>query len=354
MSKKGKPASEDSITKDILAWRKDILKLAVMAIPSLLVTLGTAWLKEKLFAQPWQAIWVLLPLSLFVGVIWARIKKGGSLLFSKPFRWLLFGYVTIFSVAASSRFLDFQIRPVGYNHAVPRNWLSLNWAGDWRYWIARRKSVDPKLLVVTMARPEGRTLEDIRLDCIRLLKLATLQEAKGFAMDFYFDKGSQLDSLFCLTVAQARARKIEISLGYNIVAIENDFQRTFIAASLQNCFPLEAQGHLIGLAERDGKVRVMPLFFKGDRTLPSLSYKFASSILAKAGQTLLPPRSGLVQFVAPQEEIARVSYEKLIDDRERWPLLRDRFVLVGELSERDAFSTAFGKLPGVVIHAYAA
>jgi CHASE2 domain-containing sensor protein len=328
--------------------RADLIKLCVMAIPTALVTMAVKWVTENLISQPWQAIWIIFPLAVIVWVLWRGVKREKQIKPAGLFLWFFVVYVLIFVIAAGTRALDWQRKPIGYQTSVSRNWLSLNWAGDWRYWIVQRKPSKDRFLIITMERPQNRTIESIRYDLIWLIGMAITQQAKGIAFDFYLKDDSKIDPLLCRTIERADSNGVKVVVGYNFLKSGEKIIREFIAPTLQECLPQDRQGHLVGYAERDGKIRSIPLYFRGDQSLPALSYQFARTI-----SDIDVPESGFLQFIPPSDKPTIREYEVLRQDKNEWPIFRDKYILVGERSEKDSFNTPYGIIPGVKIHMYA-
>jgi hypothetical protein len=44
-------------------WRDKLLDAAIITIPTALVTQSVNWVQGEFFAQPWQIVWVALPLG---------------------------------------------------------------------------------------------------------------------------------------------------------------------------------------------------------------------------------------------------------------------------------------------------
>jgi CHASE2 domain-containing sensor protein len=200
-----------------------------------------------------------------------------------------------------------------------------------------------------MERTPNESLENKRFKLIRLIKLAKEEEARGIVFDFYFKNNSNIDLLFCQALDTASENKLKILVGFDFEIVKGKFCRGAVAKNLKGSLPKANQGHLMGYGEWDGKIRSLPLFFKNDTTLPALSYKLAEHVSKVKG-----PKSRLLQFIKPSEDPIILDYEELVFNKENWPLVRDRYLLVGEKSLRDRFSTPFGETAGVLIHAYAA
>ena len=331
-------------------YREEILKSLVLGLPLLLIQRVFGWLADHFTSQPWQALWFIAPLAILAWALF-RIARGRHEFRLRGFFLAFFAvYVLVFSVASNTRLLDWKRTMIGYEAETPRNWLALNWVGDWRYWFVRQTPQTPKdIVVVTLPRPEGMNRNEVRLQIAGLIKAAAANDARGIALDFYFDDESTLDRLVCETVESVG---IPVIVGYTFDRFNDEINRRRLPPELEACLPLEShQGHLIGFVEADNVVRSVPLYFRGDRKMESLGLQVARRIAPETKLSL--PRSGLLQFVEPPEGVSRVSLETLRDQPASHGMLTDRFVLLGEDSEEETFSTPFGDRLGVLIHASA-
>ena len=339
---------DNSLHEDL---RKSAIRLGLLALPGALITLGTEKLVGTFAAQPWQTLWILVPLAVLNWIFWQVTKGRKEFKLGGVFLAFLLTYVVIFSVAAG-RDLGSWKSPslIGYDKSVPRNWLSLGWMGDWRYLIVRKKPATPGLTIVTMKPPQ--TVLAGRLDISNLIKLAADNDATGIALDFHFKKKTRLDGKLCEEIEKAQKKRVKkVLVSYNVSDIAGKPRREPIVASLEECLPLEShQGYPAGYAESDGVIRLIPLYFrvggKGRSELEALSLKIAKLF----GNEIKTPENGLLQFIEPKEDFELVTYK---DFKDNPGIARDQVVLVGEESDKHKFSTPFGDKPGVVIQAYA-
>jgi len=320
----------------------------ILAVPFAIIGYLTNLLVGKLIDQPWHALCIILPL--LVVAVWLILKEGKiEFELRSRFITLFLVYVVLFSVAAGSSVFDFKKTLIGYENKVPSNWFSLNFLGDWRYKICPKNERRPQLIIVLLKPTQS--LRTTRQEIINLIKLSREQEAKGIAFDFYFRKSSEIDPLLCWQVEEARNDNFPVFVGYSFLVIDKGISRELLPESLKSCFPKEeSQGHLVGYAESDGKVRMIPLYFQDDPDLEALSLKVAKAIKK---EEISVPDNGLLQYVKPGRDLTIITYDKLFKDKNEWPKLRDQFVLVGEDSETDTFSTPYGRQRGVILHAYA-
>lgn len=336
---------DNSLHEDL---RKSLIRLGLLWLPTAVASLVTARLVGMFAAQPWQTLWVLVPLAVLNYAFWQVIKGRKEFKLGGVFLAFLLTYVVIFSVAAG-RDLGSWKSPslIGYEKSVPRNWLSLGWMGDWRYLIVRKKPATPGLTIVTMKPPQ--TVLAGRLDISKLIKLAADNDATGIALDFYFKKKTDIDDKLCHEIEEAQKKRVKkVLVSYNVSDTAGEPRREPIADSLEECLPLEShQGYPAGYTESDGVIRMIPLYFRGGRPeLEALSLKIAKLF----GNEVKTPENGLLQFIKPKKDFEPVTYNDLKDNP---GLVRDQVVLVGEESDKHKFSTPFGEKLGVVIQAYA-
>jgi CHASE2 domain-containing sensor protein len=337
-------AFEQALRKEFLIHFVLIVVLTVFVVPLIVPHI------DRFTNEPGRAIWILAPSIALVLVVILVILNRKQFRFSLLVSCFVGGYVMVFWFLAETSFLDWKGSLVGYEKDVPHNFLALNRFGDWHYIFAREEPADQDLAIVTMKRPTS--LLEGRYDIARLVRLALASDARGIAFDFYFDENSEpvVDELLCSEVSTATSRNIPVFIAYDYQPLQNSITRIRVAPDLENCLPFpSSQGHMIGYAEPDGRVRMIPLYFKGDRTLESLSLKIAKKLTPE----IQVPDVWLLQFTKPRDDFPITSYDSLIEDTSARDNLRDHFVLVGEESREDTFSTPYGMQPGAVIHAAA-
>ncbi|HBB89547.1 MAG TPA: hypothetical protein DC047_18230 [Blastocatellia bacterium] len=333
--------------------RQDLRKSLALAFPTLLIGMSVGWLKDRMGNQPGQALWIVIPGIVLLSLIFLRTTTRRKLKLGWPFLVFLPIYVLIFSIAAQSSLLDWKRSLIGYEKTVPPNFLALNRLGDWHYWFATEEPADKDLVIVWLKPHE--TVEEDRLQIADLIQLAQSNDAKGVALDFYFEDGAEdkdVDNLLCEAVDSAAKRDnpLPVFVAYNYKPKEDRLDPLPIDPDLKSCFPESNRGHMVGYAEWDGRVRSVPLYFQGVREAESLSLKIAR----KLDPQVKVPTNGLLQFIKPEKDFPAITYEELEQgsDEDR-AILRSRFILVGENSERDSFRTPYGTRPGLAVHAYA-
>ena len=351
MATEGSPPVNNKSLRSVIC--EDLLKAALLAIPMLLLGMSVDWLKSKLSIQPGQALWLIIPAIVFLCLFFLNTKKRQQLRFDSRLLVFLVVYILIFFIAAETSLLDWKRSLVGYEKNVPRNFLALNPLGDWHYTFAKEEPANKDLVVILM-KTEA-TVEEGRLRIADLIQLAQTYEAKGVALDFYFEDGSEnkgVDELLCSAINSAKAldKPIPVFVAYDYRVKDDRIDRLPIDPDLKACVPDSSQGHAIGYAEWDGKIRSIPLYFQHDTSLESLSLKVAKAL----DPQIQVPDNGLLQFTKPGKDFPKITLDQLEQSsEEERAVLRSRFILVGEDSPQDSFLTPYGVQPGVVIHANA-
>ena len=223
--------------------------------------------------------------------------------------------------------------------------LGLNRLGDWHYAVAPTTPHPNDLLVIMLPSFAGQPVEVARQAEIGLIRMAIAHHAKGIAFDYDMSDSSRLDRAVCHWVQQAESASVAVVLGY---VLEPKYGTPALPApTLSACVRNDRLGTLAGVRESDGYVRMVPTSHEGHDELRSFSYRIASIL---AGQRPLPD-VGLAQFVAPAGGIDTLVG---MPDDATARRMDHRFVIVGSDRPDDVHLTPYGKLPGVLIHAYAA
>ena len=351
----GADAEKDSPPPDPVAaklskWKERLIDLAVLGVPTgLLGRLSGAW-TDSIVEQPWQALWFLVPLAVAAGIL-LRIARGrNELRLGWPALAFLGTYVLLFTLAARSDLLDWNRELTVFGKKAERSWLLPVSAGDWRYKVAPRVPPSPDDLAVVLLPPgEGRRLEEARQEVLRVTAQLAALGASGVALDVYFADPSDLDETFCRRLAGLEP---PILAGTGFVQAEGRVAPVEMPELLAECLPEDVRGHLGGFADVDGVVRQVPLYFQGREDRPALSLRIAELL---GGPEWAPPADlELLRFVEPSAPYPVWPYERLEAEPELRRFVADRFVIVGESSERDTFETPFGRRPGAVVHMNAA
>jgi CHASE2 domain-containing sensor protein len=301
-------------------------------------------------ASPWLEAAVLLPLAAAVWWLGRPLVRDRRALLGGGFLAFFVAYCLLFALAAGTDLLAgprTELR--GYEDDVPRNWLGLGRLGDWRYALTPKAPPANDLLVVTVEPLAGMTREQARLGFARLIAQAVERRAQGIAFDFYLEQESAVDGFLCRQIDDAAAHGVPVLFGYRYAVGEDGrVDRVAPPASL-DCLTLDRLGSLAGYREADGRVRMVPLYLRGDPGLESLGLVAARRLVD--GGDLALPATRLVRFLPPSRGP---------DALTGWPTgeatepFRDRFIFVGAAGA-DVHATPFDEAaPGVLIHAWTA
>lgn len=350
---RSEPASDTTSEEVRKKLREEIGKLLALAIPAFavqqLLLIAARWVTD----QPWRGAAILLPVvAVSIGTFWLLFRGDRTLLLRGGALILFCLYCVVFTVAAGTDVLSWRRNLLGYEEQIPRGFLGFNRLGDWRYRLFGKAPEARDFLVITVPTT-GRTREAVRFDLVRLIRLAA-GEARGVALDFKFTQPSLIDPVLCAALQDSVAQHLPVFLGYghkelsrNVVVREN------LPPSLRDCIPAERLGHISGYQEMDGRVRMIPVFLKGDHQLQALSLRAASFLVGSPKKDLALPEEGLLQPLQPRGEILIEPWTGLEGKQNLRDYLRDHFVFVGSSATGDRHDTPFESVQGVVIHAWA-
>jgi len=320
--------------------------------------------------QPWQALWIMIPLgAVAVAIYHLRKKKSlSSLQLTGSMQVFLTCYLLFFCLAASRDVLVFKRESVLIEKGnQPRYWFVPAWLGDWRYRIPpQHNDVSVNLVIVKI--PGAKTNDDQnermlrRKDFARLINLAVDAQAQGVALDYYFERdknnpsaAGQFDSLLAEAVKKAAEKKIPILSGVSFSL--TDKIATPYPPSLDQPLGPDNRVHLQGYVDGDGYARFVagtlqnPVFNK----YQSLSVRVAIELARINSLKFDVPKSELLQFWDLPGNTADqiLTFDELwaMDPAARKQRLYGNFILVGEDSPSETFATPFGDRLGVVLHA---
>lgn len=258
----------------------------------------------------------------------------------------------MFTVAAGTDVLSWRRNLLGYEEQIPRGFLGFNRLGDWRYKLFGNAPEARDFLVITVPTT-GRTREAVRFDLSRLIRLAA-GEARGIVLDFKLIQSSLIDPLLCEALRDSVTQNLPIFLGYSHKELSrNVVVRETLPPGLRDCVPAERLGHISGYQEMDGRLRMIPVFLKGDSRLQALSLRAATFLVDSPKEGLALPEGGLLQPLQPRGELLIEPWLALEGKPNLRDYLRDHFVFVGSSATGDRHDTPYGPVQGVVIHAWA-
>lgn len=347
--------AQDGPRDPLAELRRELVKALLIGFPVGLVQQLLVRVAGPFNANPFVASAILLPL--LAAAIWLarplyaerRLVLGG--------RFLVFfaAFSLLFSLAAGTRLLDGgRPRLIGFDAALPSNFLGASRLGDWHYWrwVQPAGPENRDLLIVTHPSFAGQDRATARRLHADLIVRAIRQRAKGLAFDYVFDGDSDFDPILCHWIAEAEAQGIAVVLGYGLRVDERfDLIETDppLPAALARCVAPERWGHVAAYRQGDGRIRMVPLALGGERERPALSLLAAELLAAPAA--VEPPADGLLQFSRPGFPPPTLAGVPTAEDE---GLLAGRFVFVGSRRPEDRHRTPFGELSGVAIHAWAA
>jgi CHASE2 domain len=338
-------------------WIEKFIEGAVLGVPLAYIAKATDSLQARFFDEPWEILWILLPLAAAAWLSWMLLRGSRAVLLNWRALGFLAIYCSTFAVASASDLLVWRRMPQGYEgqSGAGRGWILPVTVGDWHYWLAPRGASRPNSpIVVLLEHPPGASREWLRWQDRRIVELAHKGGAAGVAFDVAFVGSAEVDPLFCKSVDDAG---IPVLSAYEFRQDKVLGLYASVPATQQlSCLPLTNQGHAMGLAEADERVRSIPLFWSGvPGSQSALSVRIAQCIHSQCAAKDLPvPNERLLRYLPPAADtLTVIKPDQLAVLEQDSSVLRDRFLLVGEGSGSDVFNTPFGRLPGTLVHAYA-
>ena len=346
--------------------RKRLLDLRETLIAALIVgpIVGSAkWIlsqfSDQIEPQPWHGLWMVIPLFVAAGIAARAALRRQSFVISGPFRIFLICYLCAFGLAATT---DMMVgsRSSEYikDEQVSSSWLIHTWIGDWRYAIAKKPSeLDTRFrLILLPPVPPGGDLSTRRFQCMTLVQLASLHKATGIGLDLYFEKESEtaVDSMFGTVITLAERAAVPVFGGFQ--PDKNIGGSPPYPPGFNKQFDYDRRGHLQVFIDGDGRTRVIANRLQNMDAKP-LSVKIATYLTNRESDSpkpaAYPPSGALLRFVAPPDDCFKeMALDDLLacDNDTAEAMLRGRFLLVGEASEKDTFRTPYGEWSGVRIH----
>ncbi|MDB6084383.1 MAG: putative Chase2 sensor protein, partial [Gammaproteobacteria bacterium] len=342
-------------------YGKKIAEALVTGLPLGLVAAFQDHVKDQFIATPWKILWFALPLVALNTFAWIKLRPRG--LRDLDWRVLLFCslYCAMFALFSMGELFAWERVPRVSTDVAHENFAALlpvRW-GDWRYWLIRPpKAADTAPIAVLLASHQNETRNQLRLRDLRSLDIASQGNIAGVALDISYTGPSGVDNLFCSGIARIEKKGVLVS-AYELHDVKTyGYERIPKVDQQPRCLKEDHQGHSFGLADVDGLVRGIPLFWEGpERRHPALSWQFAVD-LAKQGKKkdgpgrpadlflrILPAPKGAVRIFWTAEQFKTLA--------EHPGVLSGDIVVMGDLAERDWFRTPFGKYPGAVLHAFA-
>ena len=364
--------ADESLPKE---WGRTLLGIAVITLPSTIITQVLATVQGHLFAQPWQIIWVAVPLAGLSFFAWTQLKGPSARRLGTRFAIFLACYFTLFAVISSRDLLVWKRVPEANSVGAPtRNWLAPVWWGDWRYRLVRESAPKSRLLVLIEDHHDDWRPADKRRFDANIISAAVAGGASGVFFDVSYSnrapEDARADRILCQAIMDASAARqpIPVITTYGLERNPRTQLYEMIPppdpASTPGCL-LESSGlhvyraHAMVLADVDRTVRAIPVASWVDA--PE-----RSALSVRIAQCMMPSGCDAVDLKLPDETLLRYlprvapMDRREGDDQVRAVIsepagLRGRFLLVGERSSSDSFSVPGEQqpMPGALIHAYA-
>jgi hypothetical protein len=347
---------------DPAGYVKKVVEALVIGVPLGLVTAFEDHVKDQFIATPWKILWFALPLVALNTFAWIKLRPRG--LRDLDWRALLFCslYCAMFSLFCTGELFAWKRVPRVSTDVAHENYaalLPIRW-GDWRYWFIRQpRATDIAPIAVLLASHQNETLNQLRLHDLRSLDIADQGNAAGLALDISYTGTSGVDNLFCREIARIVAKQRVLVTAYELREVTAyGYERIPKVNQQPQCLNEDHQGHSFGLADMDGLVRGIPLFWESpEKRHPALSWQFVADRAEQRHEKrkperpadlflrLLPPPDGAVRIFRSMDDF------KMLADHPG--VLSGDIVVMGDLSAQDRFRTPFGTYSGAVIHAFA-
>lgn len=357
-------------------WRDRLLDAAVITIPTALVTQSVNWVQGRFFAQPWQILWIAVPLAVAAFIAWKLLRHPGARRIDWRFGVFLGLYAAIFAVASGSELLVWKRAAIARSTddgESGRGWLLPATAGDWRYRLLPREELPSGFRVLLL--DHGASSDDSKiakrvLDA-QIIDAARRSGAGGVFFDVAFEGHTVADPIFCAAVNEAAAAGMPIVTAYALRPFRETgmyVEKPEASASQTPACLLESEGrpvyraHAMVLADGDSVVRSVPIEWEPAAGRLPLSVRIAQCVAAKSGSR---PPCDPAEFAHPAAPLLRIipaAMERRViagdaNVRAFFQLEKPfagQFLFVGEESPGDQFETPGDPLtPGALIHASA-
>jgi CHASE2 domain-containing sensor protein len=331
----------------LVKYKEQLLQAALLTIPLAVVGRLNELLRVRLFGQPWEAIWILVPIAIGVFLLRQRVVRVSTPYPDGRLLAFLGAYILLFTVASQASFLDVSRELTAFGTPVSRRWITpVSW-GDWRYrLVPKRRDPRDELVVVQLKPGAGRSVVEARKELIDVIAVAAKYGARGVALDVYFSEPSAIDPLLCHTITTA---PIPVFVGFGFERRQGRIVETGFPDTLKPCLRDSTVAHLAGFLDFDRVSRATPMFFRNDPRRPALGLSVARVLSGDAAVNV--PPDGVLRFIPPPEDPLTVRFDELQAGAADRNFLRNRFVMAGE-AEQDSFETVFGRKPGIMVHAY--
>jgi hypothetical protein len=333
-------------------YREKLIDAAVLTIPTGLITGFSGALQKKALGAPWALLWIVVPLVVAAWLTYRFVRRERDPL--RHWRWavLLICFCSLFSALSAWDLLLWRSIAAPDQQIASRPWLLPVRTGDWHYTFARRTNADFDTLAVLLLKPGATVEETRRTEALLIRSALKADNLIGIALDMYFVDPSPADDELCAAINAAGAAKVPVYSGYTLQYLNHRKYIELPDTPPLPCQPREQQGHLLGFADSDGRVRAQQRWFHSAGDQPSLSTRIADTIRThfkrEAGATT---DDNVLRYLPPVDALTPVTPEDIQGTPAQ---LNGTFLLVGLDTPQDRFDTPFGIRPGTYIQAYSA
>lgn len=346
--------------------RDKLLETAAIGLPTAIFTLICDRVAKHVLDSPWQVLWVVIPFAFLAWIAWKLVRRQAPR--KLDWRLLLFCsfYSVTFALASTAQLTAWKRHPVSGNDAAHQTWTSvfpIRW-GDWRYRYfvhdPPAPEAPPIALLLIEPTPHANKNE-LRNRDVKVITLARRGNVAGLVLDFIYRGPSEIDAYFCKDIGAFtdKGKKEEVQRAL-VTAYEmrpvpafNRYERSPRFDEQPPCLLQTQQGHAMGLADIDGIVRGIPLFWESpQRKHPALSWQLTTQLKKQQKERAREPTDLFLRILpAPQDAMAiYTSQQKLSESPD---VLSGVILVVGDQSKGDEFHTPFGDVPGAKLHAFA-
>jgi hypothetical protein len=344
--------------------RGKLLETAVIGVPTAIFTLICDRIAKHVLDSPRQVLWVVLPCALLAWIAWRLAREQP--LRKLNWRLLLFCslYSVIFALASTAQLTAWKRHPVAGNDAAHQSWTSvfpIRW-GDWRYRYFVHDPPAPRappIALLLIEQPPHANKDQLRNRDVTIIALAKRGNVAGLVFDFIYRGPSDVDAYFCKDIRSFTDKKEDVQralvTAYEVRPIPefNRYERSPRSDEQPPCLVQSQQGHAMGLADVDGLVRGIPLFWESpQRKHPALSWQLTTQLKKQQQEKAREPADLFLRILpAPKDAIAIYTSQQTLSQHP--DLLSGAILVVGDQSTGDQFHTPFGDVQGAKLHAFA-
>ncbi len=350
------------------SFGRAVLRQVALAAPFFLLHRLLGGVLEPLLDNRLLLLALALPLAVACWLLWRLLARDRSVLLGGRFLPFFFVFALLFGLltAVPVRNLTAVAPPLGEEASVEartwRRWLPgepdnpfgrllPSSLADWQYRLAEGYEpsggarAEPSPLLVVRLPLEGLPRPVLRNQLAFLVSQASRRQARGVALDFFFEVGTKADDLLCQVLEAAARDRFPVVVGHRYGTAGTGDE----AAAVAGCVADSQRAHMGAIRGFDGRVRSLPVFLDpAERRQPAFAWRIASALAGP--EPLAPPAGSILRFLRPSRPVEQIEELPMGPELER---LRDRFVLVGSAGAGDRHATPWGTVQGVLLQAWA-